>query len=52
MKLKTMKISLMTYIAGLVKSNGKINGKLLTANHYKKINSRKSAFKAEIDKLL
>lgn len=43
---------LLVQMGEVLESNGKINGKLLTANHYKKINSRKSAFKAEIDKLL
>ena len=43
---------LLVQMGEVLESNGKLNGKLLTANHYKKINSRKSAFKAEIDKLL
>lgn len=43
---------LLVQMGEVLESNGKINGKLLTADHYKKINSRKSAFKAEIDKLL
>ncbi len=43
---------LLVQMGEVLESNGKANGKLLTVNHYKQINSRKSAFKAEIDKLL
>lgn len=35
-----------------LESNGKVNGKMLTVDYYKKLNSRKSAFKAEIDELI
>lgn len=43
---------LIVQMGEVLEANGKTNGKMLTVEYYKKLNSRKSAFKAEIDELI
>ncbi len=43
--------ALITALGETLESNGKVNGKMVTIEHYKKLHSRKRAFKAEIEML-
>ncbi|PWA07901.1 hypothetical protein DCC39_15990 [Pueribacillus theae] len=43
--------ALIAALGETLESNGKMNGKMVTIEHYKKLHSRKRAFKAEIEML-
>ena len=43
---------LITALGEILESNGKLNGRMVVIDHYKKLHPRKRAFKAEFDKFL